>query len=128
MGDATAFKVLPNDQGDRIDLFLIESVHGASRLAIKPRNISVLAGQLLGAATKSLAKSGKPHPYKTKNDKVTATVAPCTGHNILPGRQPGSLVLAFHFGETTLGIPMARSDAELFAQRLLMLAAEGPRQ
>lgn len=123
MADATGFKVLPRPQDDKVDLLLIESINHVSRLSLEPRNTSVLAGELLGAAAEVFRQSGKPPPYMTKEEAVSSTGVRCSGLNIGPANQPGMLALMFHFGETTLSILVPQKEARTFAERLMTAAA-----
>lgn len=85
MADATGFHVHPNPKEHKVELLLLESIDHVSRLVLEPKDVSVIAGQLLGAAAQVFEKSGKPPPYRTNEDKITATGIRCSGWNIGPG-------------------------------------------
>jgi hypothetical protein len=123
MADATGYHVNPNPKADKIELLLLESVDHVSRLVLEPKDVSVIAGQLLGAAAQVFEQSGKPPPNRTKDDKISAKAVRCSGWNIGPGNQPGQVSLIFHFGETTLAIQMPQEHAQLLSQRLITAAA-----
>jgi hypothetical protein len=120
---AAGFKAVPDPKNGKIQLLMLDGPRTASRLIIGAKDATIIVGAVLAAAVNTQVLSGKPSPYQTKHDPVSATAVPCTGWNIGPGHQSGSLSLLFHFGEATLAIPMAQSDAQLFAQRLLAAAA-----
>jgi hypothetical protein len=97
-------------------------------MIIDTKRASSVAAMVLGTATKAHDVSGAPPPYRTKEDAVDLTAVTCSGWNIGPGLSPTSVMLLFQFGETTLGISIPESDAQLFAQRLMTSAAAGPPQ
>lgn len=123
MADATGFHVHPNPKEHKVELLLLESIDHVSRLVLEPKDVSVIAGQLLGAAAQVFEKSGKPPPYRTNEDKITATGIRCSGWNIGPGSQPEQVSLIFHFGETTLAIQMPQEHVQMLSQRLMAASA-----
>jgi hypothetical protein len=90
---------------------------------IDTKETSRIAGILLGLARE--AHRGKQPVHSSKEDEVNLTVVSPSGLNIGPGRKPTSVILMFHFGETTQGIEVPKSDALTFAQRLMNASAEG---
>lgn len=124
MADPTGFKVLLRPKDGQVDLVLTKAGDDVSQLALDPKDVAVLAGHVLAGAAEIFAASGKAAPYQ--DEPLTLSAVSSSGWNILPGDQPGSLFLVFHFGEANLSIRVPRSDAQSFAQRLLLVASQAP--
>ena len=111
----------PNTGKMKISL-VIEGKQGTA-FEIDTKKSAAAAGIILGAAR----KAGTQQP-RTKNGPVEFTSVPCSGCNIGYGKTRQTVTLLFHFGETTLGIPLPLANALSFAQHRMTAAAAGPRQ
>jgi hypothetical protein len=123
-------KVSANYGSGKMRLSLVKGQAAVGTMIIDTKQASSVAATVLATAAKVFELSGKPPPYRTKEDEITLSSTPCSGWNIGPGQSATSVMLIFHFGETTLGIPIPQSDARLFAQRLMTAAtpSDSPRQ
>src|ERR1700687_2878638 len=100
----------------KMSLSLVKGQVTVGTMIIDTKLASSVAATVLATAAKAHDLSGKPPPHRTKDDEVTLSAILCSGWNIGPGLSETSVMLMFHFGETTLGISIPQSDAQLFAQ------------
>ena len=121
-------KVSANYAKGKLTLALVQDARTVASFTTDTKDASKIAGNLLSTAVKAHDLSGKPPPYKTKNEEVSLTVVRPSGHNVGPGRKSTSTMMIFHFGETTLGIEVPNEDAQIIGRRLMTAAAEGRKQ
>jgi hypothetical protein len=120
-----AFEVATNHINGTMQIFLIRDGIKFGSAQIPTKEASVIAATVLGGARDSYDQSGKPPP---KEEEIDLTVISPSGYNVGPGRKSGKTMLIFYFGDTTLGIEIPNSDAQLLLQRLVTAGAEGTAQ
>jgi hypothetical protein len=130
---ASAVNFAVNAKADPIkgttQISLIRDGAVQASVEIDTKQVAAVAGTLLGAARDAFDLSGKPWPYSSEGS-LEMTAISCSGLSLGlgSGQTSQSVLLIFHFGETTLGISIPRSEARRFGERLMTLGAEGPPQ
>ena len=117
-------KVDPYCGEGEMSLSIMEGENAVTTLTIDTKSASSIAAAVLAGAKKAFDASGKPPPNRSRDELIELTAISCSGWTIGPGHQDEpSVMLIFHFGETSLGIRIPEKHAQLLGQLLMTASA-----
>jgi hypothetical protein len=126
MTDHVAFKAIADPAKATMEITMVRNGTPVASVEIDTKDASAIAGVVLSAAKSAYDEgNGRPRPYLGRKEVSLTAITP-SGMNVSPGHTPQSVMMIFHFGDTSLGIAIPQSELLTFGQHLMTLGAAGP--